>query len=125
MRLLLDTQIYLWWLANSRQLTRRTRDKIATAETVYVSAASLWEAAVKIGLGKLDARMDDLVAGIEASEFLELPIRASHAVTVSALPSHHRDPFDRMLVAQAVTEPLRLLTADQTLSMYSELVEVV
>ena len=125
MRLLLDTHVYLWYLADSRRLSRKARAEIASADEVFVSAASIWEAAVKAGLGKLDASAEDLVAGIGGSGFVELPISARHAARVVALPEHHRDPFDRLLVAQAIHEPLHLLTADDTLKRYSELVVMV
>jgi PIN domain nuclease of toxin-antitoxin system len=92
------------------------------AEQIYVSAASIWEIAIKARLGKIDVETDDLVGSIEASGFLELPVRAVHAAGVAKLPSHHTDPFDRLLIAQAMAEPLRLLTADSTLSRYGELI---
>ncbi len=122
MRLLLDTQVYLWYLADSRKLATRARGVISDAEEVFVSAASIWEAAVKTALGKLDAAPQDLVAGIAASGFAELPVSAQHAARTATLPQHHRDPFDRLLVAQAIHEPLHLLTADAMLRRYSELV---
>ncbi len=125
MRLLLDTQVYLWYLADSRKLPASARREIAGAEEVFVSAASIWEAAIKAGLGKLNAAADDLVAGIGASGFAELPVSARHAARVMTLPQHHRDPFDRLLVAQALHEPLHLLTADAALRRYSELVVTV
>jgi PIN domain nuclease of toxin-antitoxin system len=124
-RLLLDTQVYLWYLADSRKLPASARREIAGAEEVFVSAASIWEAAIKAGLGKLNAAADDLVAGIGASGFAELPVSARHAARVRTLPQHHRDPFDRLLVAQALHEPLHLLTADAALRRYSELVVTV
>ncbi len=125
MRLLLDTQVYLWYLADSRKLSRKARSEIASAEEVFVSAASIWEAAVKAGIGKLDVAPTDLVAGISASGFVELPVSARHAARVVTLLQHHRDPFDRLLVAQAIHEPLHLLTADAALRRYSELVVTV
>ena len=125
MRFLLDTQIYLWYLADSRKLSRKVRAEIASAEEAFVSAASIWEAAVKAAIGKLDVATDDLVAGIGASGFVELPITARHAARVATLPQHHRDPFDRLLIAQAIHEPLHLLTADATLGKYTELVVMV
>jgi PIN domain nuclease of toxin-antitoxin system len=121
MRLLLDTQIYLWFLADSRRLPATARRMIAAAAEVQVSAASIWEAAIKIGLGKLTASIDGLVTGVAASGFAELPITAAHAARVTTLPPLHRDPFDRLLVAQAMHEPLRLLTADVVLCQYTEL----
>jgi PIN domain nuclease of toxin-antitoxin system len=124
-RLLLDTQVFLWWLADSRRLNVPARALIGKADEVLVSTASLWEATVKIGLGKLDADVDELIGGIEASGFRELAIRASHVAALAHLPLHHRDPFDRMLVAQALAEPLRLVTADRALRQYSDLVTVI
>jgi len=124
-RLLLDTHVYLWYLADSRRLSRKARAEIASAEEVFVSAASIWEAALKTGLGKLHAALEGLVAGIGGSGFVELPVSARHAARVATLPPHHRDPFDRLLVAQAIHEPLRLLTADAALKRYSELVVTV
>lgn len=123
MRLLLDTQVYLWFLADSRRLGRQARRAIAGAAEVHVSAASLWEAAIKARLGKLRVSLPALVEGIEASGFLELPVRAAHAVAVVDLPEHHRDPFDRLLVAQAIHESLQLLTADAFLCRYSDQVK--
>jgi len=124
-RLLLDTQVYLWYLGDSRKLSRKARVEIAGADEVYVSAASIWEAAIKASIGKLTAEVSDLVAGIRASGFAELPISALHAARVAALPHHHRDPFDRLLLAQAIHEPLRLLTADVMLKRYSDLIVLI
>lgn len=125
MRILLDTHIYLWWLQDSPRLSPKAREMIQTATEVYVSSASLWECSIKIGLGKLQADIAELVAQIDASGFVELPVYARHSLALSRLPEHHRDPFDRLLIAQAISEPLRLLTADQQLGHYSELVELV
>jgi len=125
MRLLLDTQIYLWFLADSARLNKVAKLEIQRADEVFVSAASIWEASIKAALGKLDVDPAKLVVGIQASGFSEMPIRAGHGVMAAALPPHHRDPFDRLLVAQALTEPAHLLTADSLLSQYSELVRVI
>ena len=125
MRLLLDTQIYLWFLADSARLSKAAKLEIQRADDVFVSAASIWEASIKAALGKLAADPAKLVEGILASGFTEMPIQAAHGVLASALPPHHRDPFDRMLVAQAMAEPAHLLTADSTLGQYSELVRVI
>ena len=125
MRTLLDTQLYLWFLADSSKLSNKARKTIAESDTVFVSAASIWEAALKVGLGRLAVSLDDLLQGIEGSGFLELPITARQSALVSQLPSHYRDPFDRVLIAQAIYEPLRLLTADSSLQPYSDLVELV
>lgn len=125
MRLLLDTQVLLWALADSRKLSRRARSGITQAETVMVSAVSIWEAAIKISLGKLSGSPDELVAAISTSGFSELPVTAAHAARVGTLPPIHRDPFDRLLIAQAMSEPLNLLTADSLLARYTDLVVVV
>jgi PIN domain nuclease of toxin-antitoxin system len=125
MRLLLDTHIFLWAVAGNPLLQPATRKLIESADEVFVSAASLWEVAIKARLGKIDADPDELVSAIERSGFAELPVRATHAAGVARLPMHHNDPFDRLLVAQAVAEPLKLLTADAVLAQYSELVTLV
>ena len=125
MRLLLDTHIFLWYLAASRNLTKSVLNRIEMAEVVYISAASIWEAGIKIKQGRLEANIDDLYEGIVSSGFVELPISAKHSVMATNLPEHHRDPFDRMLIAQAMSEPLKLLTSDTLLQQYSELVEVI
>jgi PIN domain nuclease of toxin-antitoxin system len=124
MRILLDTHIYLWWLQDSPKLSQRGRAAIVAAAEVYVSSASLWEAAIKISIGKLEADITVLAAQIALSGFIELPVSAKHAIQLAQLPELHRDPFDRMLVAQAMCEPLRLLTADAQLAPYSELVDL-
>lgn len=125
MRLLLDTHIFLWAIEASPSLKAPARRAIDSADQVYVSAASVWEIAIKSRLGKVEADPDDILAAIDQSGFLELPVRSVHAAAVSRLALHHRDPFDRLLVAQAVTEPLRLLTADAVLSRYSDTVLLV
>lgn len=125
MRLLLDTHIFLWYLAASRKLPKSVFNRIETADVVFISAASIWEASIKVKQGRLQASTGDLIAGIASSGFIELPITAMHGAMSANLPEHHRDPFDRMLIAQAMSEPLRLLTADELLRQYSELVEVI
>jgi PIN domain nuclease of toxin-antitoxin system len=125
MRLLLDTHIFLWAVAGSRRLKAAARREIEAADQVYVSAASIWEVAIKARLGKVAADPHELAAAIEKSGFLELPVRAAHAAGVAGLASHHHDPFDRILVAQAIAEPLRLLTADAVLAQYSDVVLLV
>ncbi len=125
MKILLDTHVYLWWLAQSPRLTESAMRRIETAEEVHVSAASLWEAAIKTATGKLEADIDELRLEIAANDFLELPITMEHAVTCSKLPFLHKDPFDRILIAQAVSEPLRLMTAERRLADYTSLVELV
>jgi len=125
MRLLLDTHIFLWCVKDDKQLTKAAREMLADADEVYVSSASIWEAAIKAKLGKLDADVDALVSSIAATGLLELPVTAKHAAAVGRLPDIHNDPFDRMLIAQAVNEPLRFLTADDVLAQYSDLVQLI
>lgn len=92
---------------------------------MYISSASIWEATIKASIGKLEVDVNQLVFEIVNSGFQELPISPKHAAMVAQLPDIHRDPFDRILVAQALCEPLRLLTADAMLGQYSELVETI
>ena len=125
MTILLDTQIFLWFLADSARLSRPVRHRIRDATVVCVSAASIWEVAIKSALGKLRIEPKAVLQGIPASGFEELPVLARHAVLVAALAPHHRDPFDRLLVAQAMADSLRLLTADALLGSYGDPVEVV
>ncbi|MHB1506031.1 MAG: type II toxin-antitoxin system VapC family toxin [Sulfobacillus sp.] len=125
MRWLLDTHVYLWYLADSAQLSAKARRLIAGGDEVFVSAASIWEAAIKVASGKLEVDLTAMVEGIAVSGFIELPVLARHAAAVSTLPPHHRDPFDRLLVAQALQEPLRLLTCDPMLASYQAAVELI
>lgn len=125
MRILLDTHIYLWWLEDHPKLSTEARTLIADATEVYVSSASIWEASIKAGIGKLDVDVDALVAEIAGSGFFELQVSARHAATVRDLADIHNDPFDRILIAQAICEPLRFLTHDGKLKGYSQLVEIV
>lgn len=125
MRLLLDTHVFLWVVTDDRRLKRQVRDLIRGAESVFVSAASIWEIAIKAHIGKLEGDPTQLTDAIAQSGFAELPVSARHGALVGRLPNHHDDPFDRLLVAQAMHEPLRLLTADRLLARYSELVQVI
>src|SRR4051812_33921264 len=125
MRMLLDTHVFLWITIDSKRLGPKARKLIAEATEIYVSAASIWEIAIKRRLGKIEAEPSELVAAIDASGFYSLPITARHAALVETLPQHHRDPFDRILVAQALVEPLRLLTVDKALQEYSDLVLII
>ncbi len=125
MRLLLDTHVFLWAVTGARLLNADARRLIEAAEEVYVSAASIWEVAIKARLGKIEADPVELAAAIEASGFLELPVKAVHAAGVARLERHHNDPFDRLLIAQALTEPLKLVTADEVLAQYSDVVLVI
>lgn len=116
-RLLLDTHVFLWWRSEPARLASQVRDNIATADLVFVSVASAWEAAIKVSLGRLELP-DTIEAGVIASGFEKLLITFSHTEHAAALPLHHRDPFDRMLVAQARAEGLTLVTHDRLLEPY-------
>jgi PIN domain nuclease of toxin-antitoxin system len=119
MRLLLDTHAFLWWLADDRRLSKRARKAIADPErTVYLSPASAWEIATKHRIGRLpEARelLADFPGILARAGFEELPIATKHAVLAGTLPGTHRDPFDRMLVAQALCENVEVVTADDAL----------
>jgi PIN domain nuclease of toxin-antitoxin system len=116
-RLLLDTHVFLWWRGEPARLSSEVRSSIATADIVFVSAASAWETAIKVSLGRLEIP-DTIEAGVVASGFEKLLITFSHADTAAHLPLHHKDPFDRMLVAQAQAEGLILVTHDRLLEPY-------
>jgi PIN domain nuclease of toxin-antitoxin system len=116
-RLLLDTHVFLWWRAEPARLAAPVQAQIATADLVFVSAASAWEAGIKRALGRLEFP-DSLEAGVLASGFEKLHITFSHAERAASLPSHHKDPFDRMLIAQAQAEGLTLVTHDRVLEPY-------
>ena len=118
MTLLLDTHAFLWWLDNPRLLSKAARMAIGEGKnTVYVSAVVAWEITIKRSLGKLDSP-DDLEAVMEANHFLPLPVTVPHALAVRLLPYHHRDPFDRLLIAQARHEGFKLVTRDPCFSQY-------
>lgn len=108
----------LWWLANDPKLGEEARARISDPKSpVFVSAATVWEISIKRTLGKLEVP-SDLVSQLELNRFQPLSIKISHANVAGALPRHHDDPFDRMLVAQAIEEGLILLTADQRIRRY-------
>lgn len=121
MRLLLDTHALLWWLLDDAALPGSARRAIERAEAVYVSSASVWEIAIKQRLGKLPelslsaAELPELIA---QCRFAALPITDRHAAGVAALPHHHRDPFDHLLIAQAQAEKLVLVTRDDRFAAY-------
>lgn len=116
-RLLLDTHVFLWWNIESARLTPEARNSILEAELVFVSALSVWEASIKSSTGKLKLP-SPILAGFESSGFEMLPISFSHAAGVADLPFHHRDPFDRLLIAQARAEGLVLVTHDRAFEDY-------
>jgi PIN domain nuclease of toxin-antitoxin system len=118
-RLLLDTHVLLWWLRDDRRLKDPERRVIANPDAiVHVSAATIWEIAIKKGLGRLDVDAEALEREVEAGAMVELPIRWRHARAVAALPRHHDDPFDRLLLAQAKLEALVLVSYDTAFRRY-------
>ena len=118
MKLLLDTHTVLWWRGEDPQLGRIARRAIASADVVLVSSASAWEVAIKMALGKLRVP-GPFESGVEESGFTKLPITFAHAAAVATLPPHHTDPFDRMLIAQAIVEGCTLVTADLKFEPYN------
>lgn len=121
MRLLLDTHILLWWLTDDPLLPRHAGLLLADRHNqVFVSPMSLWEIVIKSQLSKLKADVDEVRTASLLSGFQPLPFTLEHASAVARLPRHHRDPFDRALLAQALSEPLNLLTRDQSLAVYGE-----
>lgn len=115
--LLLDTHVFLWWRTNDARLSPRAREAIATASIVFVIAASAWEAAIELALGRLTLPAP-FSQGVDHSGFRRLAISFEHAEAAAALPRHHSDPFDRMLVATAQLEGCTLVTHDQLLAPY-------
>lgn len=117
MKLLLDTHVILWWQRDDRRLKKAARRAIATADIVWVSAVSGWEAAIKMGLGRLrlDEPFEVLVA---ADDFTQLPVTLTHAHRLERLASHHADPFDRMLIAQAFSESATIVSHDRAFAPY-------
>ncbi|HEY2950033.1 MAG TPA: type II toxin-antitoxin system VapC family toxin [Micromonosporaceae bacterium] len=119
MRLLLDTHAVIWSLSEPNRLSSRARAQIADpGNDVAISAASAWEIAIKTAAGKLKVATSELQASIEATGFSEVPITVEHALTAGQLPAHHRDPFDRMLVAQALLDGWTLVTRDRAFAAY-------
>jgi PIN domain nuclease of toxin-antitoxin system len=126
-RILLDTHVFIWAVTDSRRLSKETRTIMRDATEVFVSAASIWEIAIKSAIGKIKADVGEMTRAIGASGFVELPIAAAHAAQVARLPllNDHKDPFDRLLVAQSIVEPLVLLTADPKVAAYGGLIRAV
>jgi PIN domain nuclease of toxin-antitoxin system len=119
MRLLLDTNIVIRLRQDEREIDRTTRRIIKDAAAVYVSAASIWEIAIKASARKLDIDLDRLEAGLLEAGIKPLPVTWTHARRAHDIASSHPDPLDRLLLAQAVCEPLHLLTSDERLAQYS------
>jgi len=119
MKLLLDTHALLWWLADDDRLGARARDLIADpGNDVLVSTASLWEIVAKVRVGKLVASTKDVLDAIRREGFTLLDIRPPHLLTLTGLPMHHRDPFDHLLIAQAITEGATFISEDRHTPKY-------
>lgn len=117
MKLILDTHVILWWQRDDRRLKKAAREAIAAADLVYVSAVSGWEVMIKIALGRL--RLDEpFPALLAADDFTELPLTLAHANALGTLPPHHADPFDRAIVAQALSERATIVTHDRAFEPY-------
>jgi len=118
-QLLLDTHVLIWWLTDSPMLGKIAKQEIANpANKVYVSAISSWEISIKKAIGKLMAP-DNISQIVEQKGFIELPIHLSHGDAAGLLPAYHNDPFDRMLIAQAQTEGMILVTKDRAIFQYN------
>lgn len=126
MRVLLDTQLIFWWLADPERLPRHARETVERATHAYVSHASLWEMAIKVSIGKMAVDIDRFEQQVTRDGFAWLPIERPHLLAVASLEAFedHRDPFDRLLVAQSRLEPLILLTTDGKLARYGATVRV-
>lgn len=123
MNLLLDTHVALWAITDSPRLPLKARELIDSPKTnVWISTASIWEIAIKYSLGRGDMPISgqDALRYFSESGYRQLPIEAEHAVAIEDLPAHHSDPFDRILVAQALIEPMRLMTHDAMVALYND-----
>jgi PIN domain nuclease of toxin-antitoxin system len=117
--LLLDTHALVWALSSPRKLPRAVAAEVSNPENqVFASAASTWELAIKSALGKVDVDIEELLRAVDATGFVELPVKMRHTARVKDLPPHHRDPFDRLLIAQAREEGLTLVTRHPTFEHY-------
>lgn len=123
MNLLLDTHVALWAITDDPKLSQKARDLIQSPKiSVWVSVATIWEIAIKhaLGRGGMPVSSQDALRYFQASDYRLLSVEAEHAVAVEELPMHHQDPFDRILVAQALVEPMRLMTHDALVALYSD-----
>lgn len=123
MNLLLDTHVALWAITDSPKLSKKARELIESPKsTVWISAATVWEIAIKHGLGRGDMPVSsqDALRYFRESGYRFLPVEPEHAAATEDLPTHHGDPFDRILVAQAMVEPMRLITHDPVVARYSD-----
>lgn len=125
MRILLDTHIIIWILEDSKKLSKKARKIIDDANEVYISPVSAWEMMIKMQLGKLEIELEDINKIFKQTNFIELNLKFEHVLTLNNLPNYHKDPFDRMLIAQALSEPLKLITSDSMVKKYSDFIELV
>jgi PIN domain nuclease of toxin-antitoxin system len=120
MKILLDTHALLWWLADDKQLGRRARELVEDpGNDVLISMVSLWEIAVKSRIGKLQADIKEIADAVGQEGFTMLDIAVTHLVTLAGLPTHHRDPFDQLLIAQAITEDATFVSEDRNAARYA------
>jgi PIN domain nuclease of toxin-antitoxin system len=124
MALLLDTHVVLWWLEDDAKLDSATKDRLDVDSEIFVSSATVWEVGIKQALGKLTAE-GSLAEQVRDSGFAVLSISADHAIAASVLPLHHRDPFDRILIGQALVEGLTVMTRDRAFDAYDVPIETV
>lgn len=127
MRLLLDTHFAFWWQTGDPRVTEEVRGMVEAADEVFVSRVSLWELTIKAGLGRVRIDLSVFAEQVDSMGFTWLPIENAHILTLTVLPTFddHRDPFDRLLVAQSMSEPLILLTVDGKLGRYGSTVRVI
>jgi len=125
MRILLDTHIIIWILEDSKKLSKKARKIIDDAHEVYISHISAWEMMIKMQLGKLEIELEDIQKIFKQTNFIELNLKFEHVLALNHLPDHHKDPFDRMLIAQALSEPLKFITSDSIVKKYSDFIELV
>lgn len=127
MKLLLDTHFAFWWQTGDPRVTEDVRNVVEAADETFVSSVSLWELTIKAGLGRVRIDLPAFAEQVESMGFTWLPIKNTHILTLTVLPGFddHRDPFDRLLVAQSMSEPLVLLTVDGKLGRYGSTIRVV
>ncbi len=119
MKLLLDTHALLWWLADDDQLGGAAREVVADpANDILISMVSLWEIAVKVCIGKLQADVEEIINAVQREGFIVLDVGVAHLVALAKLPMHHRDPFGHLLIAQAMTEDATFLSGDRNVARY-------
>lgn len=119
MKFLLDTRALLWWLADDDQLGGAAREVVADpANNILISMVSLWEIVVKLRIGKLQAEIEEIIDAVQREGFTVLDVGMAHLVTLAGLPMHHRDPFDHLLIAQAMTEDATFMSEDRNAARY-------